>query len=295
MRNRICFISVLGIAFLLSGMISGFAQDSTAVTKKTPDLSFVIKRISDGAYLITSRVSWYENRKDHPVPSVPVDFSIGDQPLSQLHITATTDQDGYAEVKIDPGVKLPKDKEGRVHATASFAGTDLVDAASAEFGFIETRLSMSLELVDSVKTVKVKAYKIDALGKETPLEGESVTISVQRMLSRLPIGDVSIDAEGNGSLEFPGDLPGIDSLGNLEVIASITENESYGNIELKQNIAWGLPKVKILAGNRTLWSHIAPVWMIISLSIMLIGVWAHYLYVVIQLIRIKLKGKLEKA
>jgi hypothetical protein len=219
---------------------------------------------------------------------------IGDKPGEEIKITASANSEGFAEALIEKGVKVPRDKEGVIHCKAVFTGTDAVEPAETEFLFTEVNLTMSLELIDSVKTVVMKAFKLDGTGKELPLEGESVSIAVQRMLSTLPIGDISIDAEGNGFLEFPVDLPGEDSLGTLEVIAVIAENEVYGNVESRQKINWGTPKPVWEAGNRTLWSHIAPVWMIVSLTIMLIGVWAHYLYVIIQLIRIRKKGKPEK-
>ncbi|MFN8208233.1 MAG: hypothetical protein U0T82_12620 [Bacteroidales bacterium] len=294
MRKLSQIISLAGITLIIALAAPVRAQDSTVVEKKTPDLAFIVKKITNGDFLLSARVSWYEKRKDYPVTGVPVEMLIGEQPAEQIKITASTNSDGYAEALIQKGVKVPRDKDGVIHCKAVFTGTDAVEPAETEFLFTEVNLSLSLELVDSVKTVLLKAFRVDGSGKELPLEGESVGIAVQRMLSNLPVGDISIDAEGNGSLEFPADLPGEDSLGTLEVIASIAENEVYGNVEFRQKIAWGTPKPVWAAGNRTLWSHIAPVWMIVSLTIMLIGVWAHYLYVIIQLIRIRKKGKPEK-
>jgi hypothetical protein len=294
MRKLNQIISLAGAILILTSVVTAKAQDSSVVEKKTPDLVFIVKKITNGDFLLSARVSWYENREDNPVPGVPVDLFIGEKPDEEIRITASTNTDGYAEALIQKGVKVPRDKEGVIHCKAVFAGTDAVEPAETEFLFTEVTLIMSLELVDSVKTVMMKAFKIDGKGKELPLEGESVSIAVQRMLSSLPVGDISIDAEGNGFLEFPADLPGEDSLGTLEVIAFIAESEVYGNVEARQKISWGTPKPVWEAGNRTLWSHIAPVWMIVSLTIMLIGVWAHYLYVIIQLIRIRKKGKPEK-
>lgn len=284
-------ILAAGIAMLLLAPIAQ-AQDETA--KKTPDFAFVVTKTTDGGYSVKTRVTLYENRKDIPIAWVPVNITIGDDPARETVINTSTDSQGYGEAIIEPGFKMPRDKEGKVHMKAVFPGSPELEPAEAEVSFQEVNLKMNLELVDSVKTVKLTAFKLDAQGKELPLEGESVSISVQRMLSRLPIGDITIDAEGNGSLEFPADLPGTDSLGTVQVIASISENENYGNLEMKASADWGKPKEKVSFNSRTLWSHIAPVWMIISLTIMLVGVWAHYLYVVIQLIRIKRKGKKEK-
>jgi len=45
---------------------------------------------------------------------------------------------------------------------------------------------------------------------------------------------------------------------------------------------------------RELWTPIAPVWMIVTLIIMLAGVWGHYIFAVIQLIIIKHQSKQKK-
>jgi hypothetical protein len=110
------------------------------------------------------------------------------------------------------------------------------------------------------------------------------------MFSRLPIGEVSLDETGKGSVEFPSDLPG-DSLGNLQVVAFIAENESYGNIESATTVQWGKPKQTLSLTHRALWTQIAPMWMIVSLTFLLIGVWAHYVYVLAQILKIRIKGK----
>jgi hypothetical protein len=43
--------------------------------------------------------------------------------------------------------------------------------------------------------------------------------------------------------------------------------------------------------HRALWTKIAPRWMIYSLSVLLAGVWGHYLFAVISLIRIKIDAR----
>jgi hypothetical protein len=47
--------------------------------------------------------------------------------------------------------------------------------------------------------------------------------------------------------------------------------------------------------HRALWTKIAPRWMIYSLSILLAGVWGHYMFAVISLIRIKIDADKKKA
>ena len=100
-----------------------------------------------------------------------------------------------------------------------------------------------------------------------------------------------LDDNGEISIEFPDDLPG-DAEGFLEVVVRFDEHYLFGNVEKRQRMQWGqATRHKIPESYRALWTQIAPLWMIVTLSIMLAGVWSHYLYVIIQLIRIKKMGK----
>ena len=47
--------------------------------------------------------------------------------------------------------------------------------------------------------------------------------------------------------------------------------------------------VKIV--ENTLWSKAAPIWMYVVLTILLVGVWANYVYTVIHLFKINKEGK----
>ncbi len=253
--------------------------------KKAPDLTFVVKKLVDGSFELKSRLSLFENRIDFPVSGAKVDYTIGSDSLLIIDGN-TTDKNGYAIAFLKPGVKIPRNKDGVITANAVFAGSELYESASTEAIFTETKIVIRCEMVDTIKTTKIEAYKINSDGTESPLSGEAVIVSIQRMFSRLPIGEVTLDEEGKGSLEFPINLPG-DSIGNLNVVAYIAEHEIYGNVESATIAQWGVPKQQLLVTHRALWTQIAPMWMIVSLTILLIGVWAHYIYVVIQLIIIK--------
>jgi hypothetical protein len=279
---------LLSFLLVLAFTFAGKAQD-TEVEKKAPDLIFTVMRLSDGGYELKSRLVILEKKIDYPVSGAKIDYTIGADSLITINGNIT-DNHGYAYAYIKPGVRIPRDKEGVITAIAAYEGSDVNEAASAEAIFTEARIKLTCEMVDTVKTAKVEAYKINADGSETPLSGETVTVSVQRMFSKLPIGDASLDESGVGTVEFPNDLPG-DSTGNLQVIAFMSEHETFGNIESSVQAQWGIPKAKVLVTHRALWTQIAPMWMIVSLTILLIGVWAHYTYVIIQLIYIKIKGK----
>ena len=154
-------------------------------------------------------------------------------------------------------------------------------------------LNMALTEVDSIKTVTVTAHTVEN-GREVPVSGETVSIFVPRMFSNLPVGDLTLDDEGTASLEFPSDIPG-GKEGNLEIVAAITDNSTYNNVENRQVIHWGIPTDYLPTSHRALWTQRAPRWMIYTLSVLLAGVWGHYFFAIISLFRIKRNADMEKA
>ena len=50
------------------------------------------------------------------------------------------------------------------------------------------------------------------------------------MFSLLQIGEITLDDNGTGTLEFPSDLPG-DKDGNITIITKFEENATFGNVE----------------------------------------------------------------
>jgi hypothetical protein len=150
-------------------------------------------------------------------------------------------------------------------------------------------LNMNLTEVDSIKTVTVTAHTFEN-GKEIPVSGETVSVFVPRMFSNLVIGELTLDDAGTASLEFPKDLPG-GKEGNLTIVAAFIDNATYGNVEKREIIHWGVPTDYLPTSHRALWTQRAPGWMIYTLSVLLAGVWGHYFFAIISLIRIRIEAK----
>lgn len=149
-----------------------------------------------------------------------------------------TNKDGEAFLDI-PNKKELIDSLGNFIFIAKFTGDDTYNSAEEEITIKDTRLELSLSVIDSVKTISVTANEISD-GKEIPLEGVDVTFYVKRLFGNLKIGDGSVE-KGESSIEFPyNDLPG-DSLGNITVCVKIEDNDTYGNVEKKESITWGVP------------------------------------------------------
>jgi hypothetical protein len=250
-----------------------------------------LKNTENKSYLKAS-LTYSKDRMEVPIAGMKIDFFAGTDRKTGLE-TGTTNEKGVAMILLPDKSGIPANRDGSWSFTSEFAGNDTIEASSSNITITDVNLGMVLSLIDSVKTISVKATKI-AGGSESPAGGETVIVYVPRMFSMLSLGEITLDDSGSGSLVFPQDLPG-DREGNITVIAKFEDNPSFGNIENAQTLKWGVPSdYSVPTTHRALWTKGAPKWMIYTLSVLLAGVWGHYLFAIISLIRIRLEAKKEE-
>ncbi len=199
----------------------------------------------------------------------------------------STNADGIALLKVEKGYQFPLDDEGFTTIEATYEGNDEYRGASSDLEVKDLNFEIEFEEVDSVKTVMVKAYELDSAGNEVPVEGLLMYIGIQRLFSILPVGEVMRSEDGVYSLEFPDDIPG-DSTGTYEVVARIEDNDFYGYVTQRDEVQWGIPvSYAVDPYPRRLWTEEAPLWMIISVFVVLIGAWYHFFLSIYKLNKIK--------
>ena len=281
-----CLIKGFKVTLLLFLPILLSAQES--VERESPTLDFVYLKKDDGSKLLTATLTIFRNRIIYPVSGDKISFCLGTDSVTAV---VNTNSDGKAYLLIQPGANLPLDKEGFTRCQVKYEGNDTLEPAESSLSVRDAVLKMKLDIIDSIKTVSLWAFRKGTGHDNIPLAGEPVHVYVSRMLSLLKIGEGTFDDQGSFTLEFPADLPG-DAEGNVLVIARIEENEQFANIETSSNHNWGVPSMHGYSGShRALWTPIAPMWMIVTLTVLLLGVWGHYIYVIIQLILIKRESK----
>lgn len=202
-----------------------------------------------------------------------------------------TTQEGHAVITVAMA-GLPMDSDGKLNFRARFEATGEYPEAEESVTAKPAWINLAFTLEDTVKTLTVNALQNDSKGNKIPLAGETVHVYIPRLFSLLKIGEISLDEQGTGTMEFPTTLVG-DAAGNLTVVARIEEHDDFGFVQGKDEVNWGIPKHYFAAEkpSRELWTPIAPIWMIITLLIMLAGVWAHYAYAIYELVMIKRIGK----
>jgi hypothetical protein len=288
-HNKFWFVLFFLFLFCFLGSIAQNKKDS--VTEVTPSLNFSYLNSTD-TIILTANIFVKRDAGVFAIKNAVIEFNAsGDKETRDLG-QAIADAEGNAILKILPSTVIPKDKNGKTNYTAIFNGKGKYLPAKESFSVKSAHITVNFSKEDSLRFILVSANYLDSKGHIKPIQKEKIIVYVPRLFNLLKIGEADLNEVGTCKVDYPGELVG-DSLGNIMVIARIEENDTYGNVQGQSSISWGTPKQYYLAEKptRQLWSPIAPVWMIVTLIIMLSGVWAHYIYAVVQLIRIKQLSK----
>jgi hypothetical protein len=277
------------VLFLMFSMpCSLFSEEKPDSTPAAPETRMTLNYLCIGqdSVTLTAILSVKRGELTYAMKNAVVNFAaIGAQdiPLG----SQKTDQEGIVRFTFAT-TGLPGDATGMINYKAFFSAKGDYPEAEATVAAKPARLSLLFSIEDSVRVMSVTATQKDSKGTDVPVPGETVSIYIPRLFSLLKIGEVSLDETGKGTFEFPKEIVG-DTLGNLVVLARLEEHDVFGFVQGKNTINWGVPKhyYKAEVPSRELWTPIAPVWMIITLIIMLLGVWAHYVYAVYELVMIK--------
>jgi len=251
-------------------------------------LNFSTLYSSNDSVELSAKLSIRRGRTFIELQNAPVTFSVfnGTEHLDLGEVV--TDSTGFARLTIPLTPFLPADDEGLISYQADFQGTDKYDASSEVFMSKPASLKVSFFEEDSIKYIRVTGMQFNPSWEMEPIAEESVYLFVPSLFRPLPIGDIWLDEEGTGFVDFPPTIIG-DSTGQILVIARIDEHDLYGFVKGEAWSSWAIPKYFLAEEKptRTLWTPIAPLWMIITLIILLAGVWGHYIYAIIELVTIK--------
>ena len=289
LKNSLIFFLIV-FGFLLPANSS--AQEDVDMSEYRVRFGFTSTKHADQSRVFQAEFT-ASHRKDRrnkiPIYGAEIQFlNFLDDEQVELGRVATS-QEGIAEITLPAAHEYLTDSEGYMNFRAYFKGSDALDEESEELRIQNLHLKLDLVEIDSVQTVKVNAFTVDSLGMESPVNDAYVMLSVDGMLSRMVFEEDFIQ-HGELEIEFPQGLPG-DTKGNITVFAVIADDDNFGNVIQTQSVGWGIPKAERTEMNNTLWSDVAPFWMYIVLTILLVGVWANFAYTIVNLIKIKKEGK----
>ena len=251
---------------------------------------------SDNSRTLNATLYVVKDRQRVPVANEKVYFYVGDISDNNILVSIITDANGLSQYVFPEDYKFPIDEERKVSFTAQFNGNKSFAKKSAKIDVKEIFMELFLSEINSAKTVSVRGYEIGNDNEMVPIEDADVLFYVPRFFNDQIIGEGEF-IEGKSQIEFPENIAG-DTIGNISIIARIEDHDLYGNVERKvANFRWGttapieedksLMTIQISIPTRALWHTNAPLWMIITLIILLVGVWGHYIFVIINLFKLK--------
>ncbi|MFH1937312.1 MAG: hypothetical protein ABIK52_07095 [Bacteroidota bacterium] len=286
------FISIL--MFLPPALSAQEVTEAEEVEPVDTYLSLIATYTSNDTVVLTATLYIRKGRERIDLQNAPISFSVSGNKEQMEVGEAFTDSTGTAQVMVPVSSTLFRDEEGLITYMADFEGTEKYLSASEMFMSKPSKLEVAFFLEDSIRYIRVTGLQFSSNGETEPIMEETVLLFVPALFRPLPIGEVWLDEEGSGSIEFPITIIG-DSLGNIKVIARIDEHDSFGYVKGEGTCGWAVPKHLLSQDKptRELWTPVAPIWMMITLLILLAGVWGHYIYAVIELIKIRRSAKKE--
>jgi hypothetical protein len=280
---------VIGILFLTPGIT--FAQ----AEKASQNVELTTWKYSDGTRSLIDKVTASGENGNIPVAGLTITFINPGQGKDNILGTAVTAADGRAVFTVSANTRLSCNDKGIIRFLARSEENDQYQASEISLEVKDARIEIGFAEVDSVRKITYRGVIINAKGEEEPLANTDVFFFVPRMFSMLKVVDGWLGEDGKGESDFPLTLSG-DSAGVIKIHARIEENADFGNLEAVGVSNWASKKhgSNPEGPQRELWTPIAPMWMIITLIVMLAGVWAHYIYAVVQLVLINKAGKAKK-
>lgn len=291
------------ICMILALHIQSHSQNKSKEKKTRVRMSLGYFNNDENSRLLKASLYYIEDRVRNPLISEMVIFYKGDISGDSVIDSLLTDENGEASLEFGEENALEADDDRAFHITAYYKGSTSYTGAESSISIKNITMELMLSELEGTKSICVRAYELGNDGELFPVNDADVNFYVPRLFSDQLIGEGSFE-NGKCNIVYPEDIAG-DTIGNISIIARIEEHKYYGNVERKlADFRWGntqpieedksLMTIEITIPTRALWHTNAPLWMIVTLIILLTGVWSHYIYVIFQLIRMSRLSKSMK-
>ena len=198
-----------------------------------------------------------------------------------------TNNNGEAIFLIENNPKILRDTSGIMGFVVEYLGNKSTKSSKKKLSAKQSNLEISFFQKEDVKSIEVSANEIGVDGNLVPIDDEDLKFYIKGTFSLLDFAEATTDKNGIAQVEFPVDMPG-DTAGVLTIVVKLEEHKSYGTVESRSKMNWGIPIEPVKEKQRGLGDTDAPLWMVYTLIILLSAVWFHYFYVIFLIIKIKL-------
>jgi hypothetical protein len=215
------------------------------------------------------------------------------QKLTPHSVVGTiTNDKGEAVVVIPATVKMEWLKSPNQNFIVVSAATKMFEEARGEVAITKAKLQ-----IDTAEGKMITA-KIVALVDTAwvPMANVDFVLGVKRLGGILNANETltyTSDSTGLVTAEFKRDsLPG-DKNGNLVLIASVIDNDTYGNLTAEMVVPWGTKTIYTTNfDHRSLFARrgYSPIWLEVLAYTIVVAVWLIIIYLILQIRKIKKLG-----
>lgn len=219
-------------------------------------------------------------------------YITSDAEKANLLGTVTTNDVGDAVMLIPPSAKNEWIKSSNPTFVAVSTANAQFEEARGELSITKAKLQ-----IDTAEGKVVNAKLVALIDTVwTPIADVELQLGIRRLDGNLSINETptfTTDSSGATSAEFKRDsLPG-DSKGNLVLVASVIDNEVYGNLTAELKVPWG-SKFSHISNfdQRTLFARRghSPIWLELLAYSIVVAVWGIIIYLILQIKKIKQLG-----
>lgn len=283
--NNIKKVIFLLCVFVFCTQINLFSQEK----KKRTFMYLTYEKNNEGVKRLKVKLKYKENKKFFNLENAGVKFFYGEEFMEELgEIISNEEGEAVFEIKDE----LEPDSVGVFCFGAKYSGNEKHKKAKKEVCVKDAEIELVFNQKSESRIIHIKAHELINEGKNA-INNEKIVISVPTLFGDLELGNSNI-VNGSCSIEFPSDLPG-DKDGFLLITAKIIDSEFYGNVYRSERVPWGMKtsydNVNYSSEKGKLWTYNAPIWMVVTLTVLLLGVWSHFGYVIFQMYKINKEGK----
>jgi hypothetical protein len=154
---------------------------------------------------------------------------------------------------------------------------------SAAYPGAEIGITLMLDPGKNIIVMKVTATNEKSV---VPVKNAGVKLYIRRTFGLQPLDeDKTTDSEGVATFMIPKELPG-DTAGNVRLSAGFVDEDLFGAINKDTILQAGvITTPESLVKNRAMWNTVrkAPVWVILTYSLGVLGVWGFIVLVLMKL------------
>jgi hypothetical protein len=286
-KHKIISLLLIAILFLPSMLMA------QAVEKNT--LSLTLKYFNDNnktQHLLVQAKSKIDG-KFQQIPDIPVQFYIGTETLAEnLLGKGVTNDKGEAVLVIPPQAKVEWLKSPNQNFIVVSSANSKFDEARADLAI--TKAKLKIDTLEGRNIIASIVALVDTTW--TPVAHVDFVVGIKRLGGLLNVNETQTytsDSTGMIAAEFKRDsLPG-DQMGKLVLVASVIDNDTYGNLTTEIEVPWGTKSVYTTNfDHRSLFARrgYSPIWLQALAYTIVLAVWAVIIFLVFQIQKIKKLG-----